>query len=56
MIKGSCDFMERSPSLYLTTISGLVAIDIVVLEIKMFLIYNVTLHDHVFKGLYDLMG
>ena len=36
MIKGPCDFMERSSLLYVTTLSGLVAISIVVVEIKCF--------------------
>ena len=36
MIKGSCDSMEGSSSLHVTFLLGLVAIDIVVLEIKCF--------------------
>ena len=36
MIKGSCDFMEGSFSLYVTTLSGVVAIGIMVVEIKYF--------------------
>ena len=36
MIKGSCDSMEGGSSLYVTFLLGLVAIDIVVLEIKCF--------------------
>ena len=35
-IKGSCDFIEGSASLYVTTLPGLVAISIVVAEIKCF--------------------
>ena len=40
VIKGSCDFMEGSSSLYVTTLPGLAAINIVVMEIKCF--YSVT--------------
>ena len=36
MIKGSCDFMEGSFSLYVTTLSGVVAIGIMVVEKKYF--------------------
>ena len=53
VIKGSCDFMEGSSSLYVTTMLCLVAINIVVVEI--FSIYNVTSRDHVFKGSCDYM-
>ena len=47
--------MEWSFFMYVATLSGLVAISIVVVEI-IFLIYNMTSRDHVFKGLCDLMG
>ena len=58
MIKRSCDFMEGSSSVYVATLPGLVAIGVWVMEIgnKIFLIYHVTLCDHLFKGLFDLMG
>ena len=36
MIKGSCYFMEGTSLLYVTTLPGLVAIGIVVVEIKCF--------------------
>ena len=36
VIKGSCDFMEGSSSLYKTTLPGLVAIGIVAVETKCF--------------------
>ena len=36
VIKGSCDFMEGSSLLYVTTLKGLAAIDIMVMEIKCF--------------------
>ena len=54
MIKGTCDFLEESSLLYVTTLSGLVAIGKVVVEIK-FLNYHVTSCDHVIKVLRDLM-
>ena len=33
MIKGSCDYMERSSSLYVTNLTSLIAIGIVVVNI-----------------------
>ena len=52
--------MEESSLLHVTTLPGLMAIDIVAVKIsgigdKMFLIYHVTSHDHLLKGLCDLM-
>ena len=46
--------MEGSSLLYVTTLPDLVAIGIVVVEKKKN--YHVTLGDHEFKGLCDLMG
>ena len=51
--------MEERSLLHVTTLPGLMAIDIVAVEIsgiadKMFLIYHVTSHDHLLKGLCDL--
>ena len=43
--------MEGNSSLYVTDRPGLVAIGIVVVEIKCFSINHLTLRDHVFKGL-----
>ena len=54
-IKGSSDFIEGSFSLNVTTLPGLVALGIVVVE-KMILIYDMTLHDHVFKGFCNFVG
>ena len=50
VIKGSSDFMKGTYSFNIATISGLVAIDTVVVEI-MLLIYHLASRDHVFKGL-----
>ena len=47
--------MEWSFLMYVAILSGLVDISIVVAEI-IFIIYNMTSRDHVFKGLCDLMG
>ena len=47
--------MEGSSTLYVTSLPVLVAMGIVVVKI-MFLIYHETSHNHVFKGLYDLLG
>ena len=60
MVKGSSEFMEGSSSLYVTTLSCLVAIGIVVVELcylfVLCLIYHVAPHDHVFKGLCNFVG
>ena len=45
--------MEGCSSLYLTTLPGLVAICVVVLEIKCF--YHVPSRGHLFEGLRDLI-
>ena len=43
VIKGSCEFMEGSSSLYITTLPGLVAKGIVVMEINVFdLLHDLT--------------
>ena len=47
--------MEWSFLMYVAILSGLVDISIVVAKI-IFIIYNMTSRDHVFKGLCDLMG
>ena len=44
VFKWSCDFMEGRSSMYETILPDLVATDILVVE--MFLIYNLTTHDH----------
>ena len=49
MIKGSPEFMQGSSSLNVTTLSGLVVIGIVVVE--MFLIYHMASSEHVLKRL-----
>ena len=51
VIKRSCDFMEGSSSLHVTTLPGLVVIGILVVEICF---YHVTSRDYTFKGLCDL--
>ena len=58
MIKGSCDFMEGSSSLYVTMKLHLVGFDGDRHRGRgdMFLIYHVTSRDHVFKGLFDFIG
>ena len=55
MMKGSCNFLEGSSSLYLTTMPDLLAIGIVVVE-KNFFDLSRDLRHHVFKGLCELMG
>ena len=47
--KDSCDYMERSSLLHVTTSSGWIVVE-------MFLIYCVISRDRVFKGLCDFMG
>ena len=49
VIKGCFEFMEGSISLYVTTVSGLMARGIVTVEIKYLC---VALRDHVFKRLF----
>ena len=48
--------MELSSLLYVTTLSGLVAKGMVVVEIIFFFNLSRDLTNHVFKGLCDLMG
>ena len=71
MIKGFSDFMEGNSSFNITTLPGVIAIDIVVVEIMSLiqflffnsccsrdiidLIFHVTLEDHVIKGLCEVM-
>ena len=55
VIKGSSDFMEKSSSWSVTTLSGLVAIDVDVVVIVI-LIYLVASRDHIFKGLCNFVG
>ena len=54
MLKVLCDFMEGSSLLYITTLPGLVAIGIEVVEIKQ--ICHMTSFDHAFKELCDIMS
>ena len=49
IIKGPCDFMVRNSSLYVTNLSNLVVIVIVLVEIT-YLICQVTFQDHAIKG------
>ena len=49
------DYMEVSSSLNVTILSGLVAMDIVVVE-DIFLVYLVASRDHVFKSLCNFLG
>ena len=48
--------MKGSSSLYVTTLPGLVGVGIVAVELIFFSSYRMTLRDHLFKGLCDLMG
>ena len=49
------DFIEGSSSLNVTTLSGLVALEIMVVE-KMNLVHDMTSRDHVFKEFYNFVG
>ena len=55
MFKGSCDFMERRVSLLVTTLSSLVAVNILVVVI-MYLIFHVILQEHLIIRSYDFMN
>ena len=48
--------MEKSSSLYVTTLSGLVTRGIVKVEMQFFTTYHVTSRDHAFIGFCDFMG
>ena len=50
LIKGSCDFMEQSSSLYVTTLPGLVCPTHCGSRDIIYLIYQLTSLDHEFKG------
>ena len=50
-IKGSCDFIGRRPSRYVTVLPSLLAKDIVVVE--MFLLCHMIWYDHLIKESYD---
>ena len=54
LIEALCKFMCESYSWYVTTLTGLVNIDIV--KVEMVLINHVTSRDHMFKGLRLLYG
>ena len=54
IIKGPCDFMVRNSSLYVTNLSNLVVIVIVLVEIT-YLICQVTFQDHAIKGSCDFI-
>ena len=56
MIKGSCDFMEESSSLYVAIPARFGSHRYCGSGTKMFLIYHITSYNHVFKGLCDGMG
>ena len=55
VIKGPCNFMGGSFSLYIPTLPSLVAIDIVVV-ILMILVYHVISQDNVIIWSCELMG
>ena len=54
MIKGSGDFMEGNSSLYIPTVPKLTAIDIVLMEIKLFyfLMWSYKTRDYMVMWLY----
>ena len=49
VIKESGDFMKGNSSLYLNTLSKLTVIDIVLMDIQLFLVCQVILQNHMIK-------